>query len=74
MANGQVYSVNGLVDKRRGRIQTGPNPHANAVNMGSINEMRARLIAINAAYYTAAKLDAMTVNDMIYALRDTASI
>ena len=36
--------------------------------------MRTRLAALNGAYYTAARLNNMTRNDMVYALRDTASI
>lgn len=34
-----------------------------------ITALRARLAAIDAGYYTAVKLDAMTYNDMIYAVR-----
>jgi len=34
-----------------------------------VDSMRARLTAINATTYSAAELDKMTVNDMIYALR-----
>lgn len=35
----------------------------------SIATMRARLAAINGAYYTAAMLNTMTENDMMYAIR-----
>lgn len=34
-----------------------------------ITAMRTRLAAIDAAFYTAAKLNTMTMNDMIYAIR-----
>ena len=37
--------------------------------MDSISAMRARLAAINGTYYTAAVLNMMTVNDMVYAIR-----
>ena len=39
------------------------------VNFMSIATMRARLTAINAGYYTAARLNQMTYNDMMYAIR-----
>jgi hypothetical protein len=39
------------------------------LNYTSISAMRTRLAAINAGYYTAAQLDSMTTNDMVYALR-----
>lgn len=39
---------------------------ANYVSNGSL---RSRLAALNGAYYTAAKLDQMTTNDMVFALR-----
>lgn len=74
MANAQVDSPHQFVDKRRGRIFTAGDPNAETVNMGSISAMRTRLIAINATYYTTARLDAMTENDMIYALRDAAGV
>lgn len=38
-------------------------------NMDSIAAMRTRLAAINAGLYTAAYLNTMTVNDMVYAIR-----
>ena len=38
-------------------------------NYGSIQLMRNRLQAINAAYYTNARLDQMTTNDMVFAIR-----
>lgn len=42
---------------------------ANASNYVSVTSMRTRLATVNAGYYTAAKLDQMTVNDMVFALR-----
>jgi hypothetical protein len=74
MANGQVFSAYGMVDKRRGRVQVGANPHTEKANMDSVSAMRTRLAALNPTYYTTAKLDAMTVNDMIFALKDSASV
>lgn len=39
------------------------------LNYTSVTAMRTRLAAANGTYYTSAKLDQMTTNDMIYALR-----
>lgn len=39
------------------------------VNYSSVGAMRTRLAAANGAYYTTARLDALSVNDMIWALR-----
>lgn len=74
MAQGQVRSPFGLVDKRRGRALIGSNPHSNSASMSTITDMRARLIAINGTYFNTERLNAMTMNDMIYALRDQGSI
>lgn len=74
MAQGQVRSPFGLVDKRRGRVLVGANPHSNSASMSTISDMRARLITINGSYFNTDRLNAMTMNDMIYALRDAGSI
>lgn len=41
----------------------------NDPDMISVAAMRTRLAAIDGAYYTSAKLDSLTTNDMMYALR-----
>ena len=70
MANAQVKNPLGFVDKRLGgATATHPISATTASNVKDITSMRARLTAINAGYYTAARLDQMTVNDMIYAIR-----
>jgi hypothetical protein len=74
VALGQVSSFGSFVDKRRGRIHTATEPQTEKTNMLSISDMRTRLAAINGTYYTAERLNAMTDNDMRYALRDAASI
>ena len=74
MASGQVSPPHGFEDKRRGRVLTGTDNNAERTNMLSVSDMRTRLTALNAGYYTTARLDAMTVNDMLYALRDVAGI
>ena len=72
MANGQLGVVRTVVDKRQ--VQTGPTPPttqpiATPANYASVSTLRTRLTAISATAYSAVNLDAMTVNDMIYALR-----
>lgn len=63
----------GLVDKRRGRGTSGTHTLAEAANLDCVSDLRARLAALNAAYYTSARLDAMTKNDMVYAVRVASS-
>lgn len=48
---------------------TDPQLGFDADNLDSISAMRARLAAINGAYYTTAVLNMMTTNDMAYAIR-----
>jgi hypothetical protein len=72
MANAQLGVVRGVVDKRQ--VQVGPTPLltqaiATPANYASVSTLRTRLNAIGAPYTTASYLDAMTVNDMVYALR-----
>lgn len=72
MANAQLGVVRSVVDKRQ--VQVGPTPLltqpiATPANYASVSTLRTRLAAISATAYSAANLDAMTVNDMIYALR-----
>ena len=66
------------VDKRRTQSTSIPgSSQATPQNYAGIAAMRTRLAAINGAYFTAAMLDTMTVNDMAYAMRlndDAASI
>jgi hypothetical protein len=63
----------GIVDKRR--VPTGASSNASAVGTTffnatkDISTMDAQLITLNAAYYTQARLDGMTKNDKLYALR-----
>lgn len=70
MANAQVGPIKPgkYIDKRRGR-DTGSQTQAEFANAQTVGTLRARLTALNATSYTAARLDAMTVNDMEYALR-----
>ena len=42
---------------------------ATPANYVSVGALRARLAAANATYYTTAKLDHLTVNDMVFAVR-----
>ena len=79
MANMSVGTMpnDRFIDKRRGRGVSGANVVAESANMTSVSALRSRLQTLAAASYTNARLDAMTVNDMIYALRllgDSAGI
>lgn len=56
-----------VVDKRRGRGTT-VSP-INMANMDDVSSMRARLTAISNTSYTTARLNAMSTNDMVYAIR-----
>lgn len=69
MANLDINNPIGVIDKRVGRGSTGANGLAEYANLGSIAGMRTRLAAIDGTYFTAARLDLMTENDMVYALR-----
>lgn len=68
MANLDVGNRQRVVDKRQGRGAT-VNPVTSDANMKDITAMRARLTAINATTFTAARLNTMTENDMLYAIR-----
>lgn len=70
MANTQTGPIKPgkYVDKRRGR-DSGSQTQAEFANSQTVGTLRSRLTALNATSYTAARLDAMTVNDMQYALR-----
>ena len=78
MANGTQKSGKGFIDRRRGRVNTSTTQLAEEANYDNVQAMRTRLTAINAARYTTTRLDAMTMNDMVHALRvetgDSASI
>jgi hypothetical protein len=74
MADTDLTNVWGFTDKRRGRGTTTTETNAEAANMTSISAMRTRLTALNGAYYTTARLNNMTENDMIYALKDAAQL
>jgi hypothetical protein len=75
MANKQTVPIEGLswVNKQRtgqgANNSSGDSLVANDTAYSSIADMRTALAAANAGYYTTAKLDQMTHNDMIYALR-----
>ncbi len=61
----------GKVNDPYANFNGGPsvNTGFDQVSYGSIDAMRARLTAINATTYSAAELDKMTYNDMVYAIR-----
>lgn len=76
MANAQVDGANSVgitvIDKRKSTAANrvvATQMLATPLNYSSISALRTRLAAANGALFTAARLDAMTLNDMIYALR-----
>jgi len=76
MADEQVQVGNNLGVAARGgtggtNINGGNNVGAGLDDddCDTINAMRARLAAIDAGFYTAAKMNSMTMNDMAYAIR-----
>lgn len=69
MANLERENILGIVDKRRTQaLVTGPWETTQA-NYNDVPALRARLIVLNAGYYTAARLETLTKNDMVYAVR-----
>ena len=75
MASLDISSNRGLTDKRIGRGITVANSavFAEQANMDDIKGLRTRLAAISGTSYTAARLNAMTKNDLIYAIRVASS-
>lgn len=70
MADTEHENSIGVTDKRRTQNQTDlPGTLGTSVNYTDVGSLRTRLEAINAAYYTAARLNEMTKNDMVYAVR-----
>jgi len=68
MANFDIGNRQKVVDKRAGRGTT-TNPVTSDASMKDISTMRARLTVIGASTNTAARLNTMTENDMLYAIR-----
>ncbi len=71
MANFDIGNRQKVVDKRAGRGTT-TNPVTSDVSMKDISTMRARLWWLNVigdSTNTAARLNTMTKNDMLYAIR-----
>lgn len=70
MANLDINDPIGVVDIRRGRGNTSATHlHAEIANETTIGGLRARLTALNSTSFTSDRLDAMSRNDMLYALR-----
>lgn len=68
MADSDLGELAGFVDKRRVKGQSGSSL-ATPGNYNSVASMRTRLATVNGAYFTAPRLNSMSENDMIYALR-----
>lgn len=69
MAELDIGNSVGFADKRQGRGTNGASVVTELANYGSIKLMRDRLAVLNSTYYTAARLNSMTRNDLVYALR-----
>lgn len=73
MAELDIGNSVGFVDKRQGRGTNGASVVSELANYGSIKLMRDRLTTLRGSYYTAARLNSMTRNDLVYALRMESS-
>jgi hypothetical protein len=76
MANLDLMANEDVCDKRVGGAPTA-TVLTNVANYQDVAAMRTRLGTINGTYYTSARLDSMTRNDMLYAIRlndDSAGI
>ena len=67
MADLEREHIIGFVDKRRTQTTAGATPAI--ANFGSVADLRTALAATNAGYFTSVRLNQMTKNDMVYALR-----
>ena len=79
MANTQVGNNLGIPANAGKNINGGDDANTGWTNANIITgaALRARLTAISAASYSSTRLDAMTYNDMVYAVRvhdDLASV
>lgn len=77
MADSQIGAIDLGLTFRNETQGTNAALVATPANYASITALRARLTAINATSYTATRMNQMTVNDLIYAVRlndDPASI
>lgn len=69
MANLDIGTPVGVVDKRLGWGSSGATNLAEIANMTSTSALRTRLQAISGTKFTTARLNSMSKNDMLYALR-----
>lgn len=72
MADNQMGPIDtGFVDKRRGRSHEGVTLSEQA-NYSSITSLKTRLTALAPTVYTTAKMNTMSVNDLVFALRNAS--
>lgn len=66
-----IAGIGGVNNKTNITGNTGTNPQVppDYDDLDGIGAMRARLTAINAVTYSAAQLNKMTYNDLVYAIR-----
>lgn len=66
-----VKALNNVSGTQRSNLNgsTTPGGEHQDVDYNDITSLRTRLAAIDAGFYTAQRLDTMTYNDMVYAVR-----
>lgn len=70
MADTEQENILGVTDRRRTQAQADlPGNLTTDARYMSVSDLRTRLTAIDAAYYTSTKLNEMTKNDMVFAVR-----
>lgn len=70
MADSERENILGIIDKRVTQGNTGyPGNFSTDARYLDVNDLRTTLAARNATYYTSTRLNQMTKNDMVYALR-----
>lgn len=73
MADLDLLANQGLTDKRIGRGTTASTPLVEIANMEDIDALKTRLAALDGTSYTTARMNNMTRNDLLYALRVASS-
>lgn len=69
MATSQLGNPGGFTDDRQTQGNSGTSPVATPVNYATTGSRDTRLAAANPTFYTVDRLNSMTENDKVYALR-----
>ncbi len=73
MAEFDIGDATEVVDKRLGRGTSGVSQLAEVNNATSTSAMRTRLAVLDGTYFNTSRLNTMTKNDLLYALRVRSS-